>query len=147
MFDTLVCLDTPELREQTISHMLTHMRNELAAAPAGSVEARTVAMLLNVMPVYIRCLDRERRVFEKAVRTSSADAVNDMLQVTTQALVNMLAATLMTMTPCQHPDRPCESCIDVRMALLRNVMENLFGAVASTITCPVESVRNGKLHA
>jgi hypothetical protein len=147
MLDTLVCLDTPELRERTIAHMVAQMQSELATAEPGSVEARTTAMLVELMPVYIRCLDRERVVFERDVRARTGDPVNELLEVTTQALVNMLAATLMTMVPCHHRPGPCESCTDVRMAMLRNVMENLFVGVASAVTSPIEVGRNGHLHA
>jgi hypothetical protein len=35
----------------------------------------------------------------------------------------------------------------VRMAMLRNVMENLFVGVASAVTSPIEVGRNGHLHA
>jgi hypothetical protein len=146
MRDTLVCLDTPELREKTIGHMVEQLQGELAAAVAGSVEARSAAMLTDIMPVYIRALDRERRVFEKAIHTD-AECVNDMLLVTTQTLINMLGATLMTMVRCGHGGNPCETCVDIRMALLRNVMENLFVGVASAVTSPIEVGRNGHLHA
>lgn len=147
MRDTLVCLDTPELREKTIGHMLDQLKSELKSTPKGTVEARTFAVLAEVMPPFIRALDRERKVFETAVRTEGSEAVNDMLMLITQVMINMLGATLMTMVRCTHPVAPCEECIDVRMALLRNVIENLFGGTASAITSPVESVHDGKLHA
>lgn len=147
MRDTLVCLDTPELREKTIGHMLAQFKAELKSARKGTVEARTYALLAEVMPHFIRALDRERTAFEAAIRAAPDECVNDMLMVTTQLLINMLTATLMTMVRCSHAENPCETCMDVRMALLRNVLENLFTGTASCITMPVESEHNGQLHA
>lgn len=146
MDDAVILLDTPELRERSIDNMVEELRAVVATVAEASVHARANLLLAEIMPVFIRGLDRERKVFMQEAKAGEIEAVDRMLSVMTQPLTNMVGATLVTLIPCRHLPEPCESCVDLRMGMMRNVLENLFQGTAAYVTCPVDQTRYGKLR-
>ena len=135
MRDPVVAFETDNERERSIDQMVEQLRG---MKPSDDpVSRRNGAILAEIIPPFVRALDRERKVFVREALAGQHDAVDKLLTVMTVPLVTMMGATITTMVPCQHPHVPCESCVDVRMAMLRNLMENLYQAVVSYVSSPI----------
>lgn len=155
MNNPIISLDTPEERETSISKMVSSLRFEAERAGEGSLDARSAAMLIALMPIFLRVLDSERTTFVRNVKDKTrndADApLDEFLQMMTLPLVNMLGAALMTIVPITE-SVGVERCHDMRLMLLRNVMENLFSGVVGYLNsaedqlAAANGVGNGKLH-
>ena len=153
MTSPVISLDSAEQREQSIKLMVSLMKFRLAEADEGSMDARSAEMLIELMPVFIRFLDRERRAFIEGIKHDDREdkdaPLEEFLQMMTLPLVNMLGAALMTIVP-QNPGIEVERKGDMRMMLLRNVMDNLFNGVvgyfSSAEDLTQEANGDGKLH-
>ena len=153
MTSPVISLDSAEQREQSIKLMVSLMKFRLAEADEGSMDARSAEMLIELMPVFIRFLDRERRAFIEGIKhddRADRDApLEEFLQMMTLPLVNMLGAALMTIVP-QNPGIEVERKGDMRLMLLRNVMENLFNGVVGYFSSAEDQTQeangDGKLH-
>jgi hypothetical protein len=155
MNNPVICLDSPGERERSIRDMIDSIKSHLARAQEGSLEARSAAMLIELMPVFLRFLDSERVVFVRGIKDNKRNdrdaPLEDFLQMMTLPLVNMLGAALMTIVP-TSPGLDAERKEDMRLMLLRNVMDNLFSGVVGYLNSaedqltPASGVENGKLH-
>lgn len=155
MNNPIISLDSPEERETSINRMVSSLRFEAERAGEGSLDARSAAMLIELMPVFLRILDRERAIFVRNIKDRSrndADApLDEFLQMMTLPLVNMLGAALMTIVPISEKVG-VERSHDMRLMLLRNAMENLFSGVVGYLNSAEDQLAaangagNGKLH-
>lgn len=149
MMNPVIALDSPEAREASIKAMIADMRELIENAEHGSLDARSAAAMIEIMPPFLRFLDRERVCFIESIRDpSGSDHLDEFLQMTTLPLVNMLGASLMTIVPSSRATAH-HNQHDMRLMLLRNVMDNLFSGVVGYLNSAEDQLnenRNGKLH-
>jgi hypothetical protein len=155
MNNPIISFDTPEERESSIKRMVSSLRFEIERAEEGSLDARSAAMLIELMPVFLRFLDRERTIFVRQAKDRTRNDIDtpleDFLRMMTLPLVNMLGASLMTIVPIPE-SMGTERCQDMRLMLLRNVMDNLFSGVVGYLNsaedqlAAADGVGDGKLH-
>jgi hypothetical protein len=154
MSTPVICFDTPEEREESIKNLVASLRFHVEAAEHGSPDQRSAAMLIELMPVFLRFLDRERMVFITAIKNDKRKdrdaSLDEFLQMMTLPLVNMLGASILTVVP-TAPGMEVERKQDMRLMLARNVMDNLFSGVVGYFNSAEDQlekngVGNGKLH-
>ena len=154
MNNPIISLDTPEEREKSIKLMVSSLRFE-AEADEGSLDARSAAMLIELMPVFIRFLDRERKAFFEGIKHDHRERQR---RPAGGVLADDDAAAGQHAGRCPHDHRAAEPGRvgverkgDMRLMLLRNVMENLFNGVVGYFNCAEDQLAeanggHGKLH-
>lgn len=134
MKDPVVAFETAAERDRSLDQMV----DELRVMPAvDQVHRRNLAILAELIPPFVRALDRERKVFVREARAGQADALDNMLSVMLTPLVTMLGATITTMAPCRHKGSPCRACVETRCDMMRDLMVNFYQAVVSYISEPM----------
>jgi hypothetical protein len=150
--DTVV-LDAGEDREISVQKMIETLQTRVAELPADSADSRCAAILLDVMPGFVRALDRERSTFQAQVRGNrehgrkSTDPLDTHMMVMTLPLVNMLGTTLMALVPCLHDEDPCQRCEELRVSMMQHVLMNIERGVRAYVTNSVPRNADGeRLH-
>ena len=102
---TVLAFDTPEGREAAIAEMLADLTASRDSLEHGSIDERGVSLLMELMPAFVRGLDRERLLFIeecKAGNGAGIDAIDDHLMVIALPIVNMIGSVITTLLPGQR---------------------------------------------
>jgi hypothetical protein len=150
----IIELNTPESREATIEDMREHLRANLSAVPADGPEARAIALLIDVMPGFIRALDRERVQFVEEIRAAKRDGreatgtLDEHLMVLALPIVNMLGSVVVTMVPHSNPKADAEMCERIRQKMFHHLIDNIVAGVEGYVTHASREVvqDNARLH-
>lgn len=126
-----VVLEDDETRELSINQMLLTLRADLQRSEQGSPDARTTAVMIEMMPPFVRALDRERMLYWKNIKAKGydKDALDEHLQVLIVPMVNMISSVLMTFAPTEAR-RPGPECMKVRNVLAQHIFDNMFRGVS-----------------
>lgn len=139
----------------SVEQMIANLRKRIAGLPPNHTDARCAAILLDVMPGFIRSLAREQLAFtaqtradlKNGLQASETGTLDDFLIVMTLPLVNMLGTVLTALVPCRHGDDPCQNCEELRVVMMDHVLINLERGVRAYVTNAIERNHNGhKLH-
>ena len=77
------------MRETSIKSMIEDMRELIESAGRASLDGRSANAMIELMPPFLRFLDRERRSSRKGIRRGDNELLDEFLQMVTLPLVNM----------------------------------------------------------
>lgn len=117
--ESVVYLRTGE-GEAGIARLVKSLKTDLKMQEAGSLDARMIAALLDIMPGFARALERERALYNDRERASDKDVLDNHLQVLTLPVVNMIGSIILTLAP---------DNAHLRSVLVAHIFDNVFRGV------------------
>ena len=133
---TVLAFDTPEGREAAIAEMLADLTASRDGLEHGSIDERGVSLLMELMPAFVRGLDRERLLFIeecKAGNGAGIDAIDDHLMVIALPIVNMIGSVITTFVRGNGSLRSVER---IRMKMLNHLLCNIASGAEGYMTHP-----------
>jgi len=126
--------------EMSISRMLRRLKLDMNKYPANSTDARIARALIDMMPGFIRTLDRERALMVGAESRNAdgelvctTDIVEELMFVICTPVINMVSSVIMTLVPC-HQDDVCPKCLRLRHSLRKHMFDNMWNAVGMQLS-------------
>ena len=130
----VLTFDTPEEREAAITEMMTDLKAARDSFELGSIDERGISLLLDMMPAFVRGLDRERLLFIEETKTGHADeTIDDHLMVVALPIVNMLGSIVTTFIRGNGSLRSVER---IRLKMLNHLVCNIMSGVEGYMTHP-----------
>lgn len=114
--------------EMSVQEMLDRLRRDIDSKNPWSVRSRSAAILLDVMPGFIRALTRENTLFQHQVAErhcaspgNETHILDAHLMVMALPIINMLASTIVGLVPNRNDGRGLE----IRRIMINNLLENI----------------------